>query len=130
MFGSGFFPGFNRRLSDAVPNINRESNLTIFIMAAEKEFERFLQSINLADEYLEQFIKTGYNDLDLLKSFELQEQQDMFNIIGLSTKPGHLLKFKKAIASYDSTRLTAPDKEIRREHDNIPQRFRKVSFFR
>ena len=98
-------------------------------MAAEKEFERFLQSINLADEYLEQFIKTGYNDLDLLKSFELQEQQDMFNIIGLSTKPGHLLKFKKAIASYDSTRLTAPDKEIRREHDNIPQRFRKVSFF-
>ena len=74
---------------------------------------------------MEQSIKTGYNDLDLLKSLELQEKQDMFNIIGLSTKPGHLLKFKKVIASYDSSRLTASDKEIPRELDNIPPKVQK-----
>ena len=43
-------------------------------MAAGNEFERFLQSINLAEEYLDKFIKTGYNDIALLKSLELQEQ--------------------------------------------------------
>ena len=77
---------------------------------------------------MEQFVKTDYNNLDLLKSLELPEQQDMFYITGLSSKPGHLLKFKKALASYDSTRLTATDKEIRREPNNTPPKKVQKSF--
>ena len=101
----------NPILSDTIPNLNRES-ITNINMAAGNEFERFLQSINLAEEYLNKFIKTGYNDIALLKSLESQGQQDMFDLTGLSTKPGHRLKFKKAIASYDNTRfITTQGKE-------------------
>ena len=89
-------------------------------MAAGNEFERFLQSINLTEEYLDKFIKTGYNDIALLKSFESQEQQDMFDLTGLSTKPGHRLKFKKAIASYDSTRFITTQGKKTHDLANIP----------
>ena len=71
--------------------------------ASENEFEAFLQSINLAVEYFERFKETGFDDIDLIKSLEPGELQNMFDMVGLSAKPGHVLKFKKAIAQ-----LTAP----------------------
>lgn len=74
--------------------------LKIIVMAGENEFESFLQSISLAGEYLERFKETGFNDVELVKSLESEEQRQMFDLVGLSAKPGHLLKFKKSIASY------------------------------
>ena len=59
-------------------------------MAAEKEFESFLQSINLAEDYLERFNETGFNDIELVKSLELDEQRQMFDLVGLSGKPRRL----------------------------------------
>lgn len=66
--------------------------------ASENEFEAFLQSINLAVEYFERFKETGFDDIDLVKSLEPGELQHMFDLVGLVAKPGHVLKFKKAIA--------------------------------
>ena len=84
-FPQWFSQRFEPLLSDTIPNINRES-ITNIDMAAGNEFKRFLQSINLAEEYLDKFIKTGYNDIALLKSLESQEQQDMFDLTGLIDK--------------------------------------------
>lgn len=65
--------------------------------ATESAFEAFLKSINLAEEYFEQLKKTGFEDIDLVKSLEPEELQNMFDLVGLSAKPGHVLKFNKAV---------------------------------
>ncbi len=59
----------------------------------------FLDTLKLKDEYLQRFKDTGFDDLNLLKSLSEDERQDMFNLVGLSNKPGHLLKFKKALVA-------------------------------
>ena len=109
----------NPILSNTIPNINQES-ITNINMAAGNEFERFLQSINLAEEYLDKFVKTGYNDMALLKSLESQEQQDIFDLTGLLTKPSHRLKFKKAIVSYDNTSFITTQGKKTHDPANIP----------
>jgi hypothetical protein len=69
-------------------------------MAAKaSEFESFLKSLNFAEEYLQRFVQAGFDDLDLIKSLEPEELQHMFDLVGLSAKPGHVLKFKKAVVS-------------------------------
>lgn len=88
---------------DRVPNIPNNQTMIIdhAIMAAgENEFESFLKSIDLAKEYLERFKETDFDDIGLGKSLESEEQRQMFDLVGLSAKPGHLLKFKKAVAAY------------------------------
>lgn len=95
--------------------------------ASENEFEAFLQSINLAVEYFERFKETGFDDIDLIKSLEPGELQNMFDMVGLAAKPGHVLKFKKAIAQ-----LTAPTPQRTGNVDqsSVPfvRKFKKVSF--
>ncbi len=59
----------------------------------------FLDTLKLKDEYLQRFKDTGFDDLNLLKSLSEDERQDMFSLVGLSNKPGHLLKFKKALVA-------------------------------
>ena len=98
---SDTLPSMSRLETSAIWMIQvKQTYSPVFIMAAEKEFESFLQSINLAEDYLERFNASGFNDIELVKSLELDEQRQMFDLVGLSGKPGHLLKFKKAIASY------------------------------
>lgn len=95
--------------------------------ASENEFVAFLQSINLAVEYFERFKETGFDDIDLIKSLEPGELQNMFDMVGLAAKPGHVLKFKKAIAQ-----LTAPTQQSTRNVDqsSIPQKkVQKSKFF-
>ena len=58
--------------------------------------DMFLDSINLKLEYFQRFKDSGYDDLDLIKSLTDQEYQEMFVLAGMSTKPGHILKFKKS----------------------------------
>jgi hypothetical protein len=60
-------------------------------------FESFLSSLNFTNEYLQRFKDTGFDDMELLKSLNTDELQRMFNLIGLTGKPGHLMKFKKAL---------------------------------
>ena len=72
---------------------------TRIIMANSFDIETFLDSVNLKDEYLQHFKDTGYDDIELVKSLTDEEKQEMFTLVGLSTKPGHLLKFRKALAA-------------------------------
>ena len=43
------------------------------------------------------FEESGYYDLDLLKHAISEELTQMFDIIGMSKKPGHVLKFRKEL---------------------------------
>ena len=72
--------------------------------------EIFLESINLKLEYLERFKDLGYDDLDLIKSLSDQEYQEMFTLVGMSSKPGHILKFKKALSALLAEQTETVDK--------------------
>jgi hypothetical protein len=65
-------------------------------------FEAFLSSLNFAEEYLQRFKDSGFDDIDLIKSLDAEEKQQMFELVGLSKKPGHLLKFKKGLCSLET----------------------------
>ena len=62
------------------------------------DFSSQFESINLAVEYFERFKETGFDGIDLIKSLEPGELQNMFDIVGLAAKLGHVLKFKKVIS--------------------------------
>ena len=66
-------------------------------MALFKTFQDFLASLKLSEQYLERFEESGYDDLDLLKDATSEELIQMFDITGMSKKPGHVLKFKKGL---------------------------------
>jgi hypothetical protein len=54
--------------------------------------------------YLERFKDTGYDDIDLLIDATDEELNQMFDIVTMSTKPGHVLKFKKSLANLKTAR--------------------------
>jgi hypothetical protein len=62
------------------------------------DIDTFLDFVNF--EYLQRFKDSGYDDLDFIKSLADEEHQEMPNLVGMSRKPGHILKFKKAIYIY------------------------------
>ncbi len=64
-------------------------------------FKAFLLSCNFAEEYLQRFKDTGFHDIELNKSLDAEGKQQMFELVGLSKKPGHLLKFKKGLCSLE-----------------------------
>ena len=51
------------------------------------------------DAYSAAFAEYGYDDLELIDSMTDEERQEMFKKVGLTEKPGHLLKFTKALAT-------------------------------
>ncbi len=55
--------------------------------------EAFLSSLNFAEEYLQRFKDTGFDDIELIKSLDAEEKQQMFE---------HLLKFKKGLCSLET----------------------------
>ena len=59
------------------------------------EFASWLTSVGLA-VYEDNFNHHGYNDLDLLKMMNDEEENQMFQILGI-TLHGHVLKLKKCI---------------------------------
>ena len=71
--------------------------------------EAFLSSLNFAEEYLQRFKDTGFDDMELIKSLNAEEMQQMFELVGLSKKLGHLLKFKKGLCSIVETPSTIPN---------------------
>lgn len=77
-------------------------------MADNTTFEAFLSSLNFAEEYLQRFKDTGFDDIELIKSLDAEEKQQMFELVGLSKKPGHLLKFKKGLCSFIETPSMIP----------------------
>ena len=68
-------------------------------MADNNTLEAFLSSLNFAEEYLQRLKDTGFDDMELIKSLNAGEMQQTFELVGLSKKPGHLLKFKKGLCS-------------------------------
>ena len=52
----------------------------------------------------------SYDDLDLVKSLTDQEYQEMFALVGMSAKPGHILKFKKALSTLLAEQTETVDK--------------------
>ncbi len=74
------------------------------------KIDMFLESINLKLEYLQRFKDSGYDDLDLIKSLTDQECQEMFTLVGMSAKPGHILKFKKALSALLAKQTETVDK--------------------
>ena len=70
---------------------------------ADDSFENFLSSLNFT-MYLERFKDTGYDDIDLLIDATDEELNQMFDIVTMSTKPGHVLKFKKSLANLKTAR--------------------------
>ena len=48
-------------------------------------------------EYLDRFNNLGFDDLEFLQSLTDEERQETFIAVGLSVKPGHLVKFRKAL---------------------------------
>lgn len=66
---------------------------------ADESFENFLSSLNFTTLYLDRFKDTGYDDIGLLIDATNEELNQMFDIVGMSTKPGHVLKFKKSLES-------------------------------
>ena len=64
----------------------------------DHSFEAFLSSAKL-DAYSAAFTEYGYDDLELIDSMTDEERQEIFKKVGLTEKPGHLLKFTKALAT-------------------------------
>lgn len=81
-------------------------------MADNTTFEAFLSSLNLTEEYLQRFKDTGFYDLELIKTLNAEERQQMFDLLGLSNKPGHLLKFKKSLCIFLETLETPSNAPI------------------
>ncbi|XP_028418316.1 uncharacterized protein LOC114543598 [Dendronephthya gigantea] len=75
-------------------------------------FANFLSSLNFTALYSDRFKDTGYDDIGLLIDATNEELNQMFDIVGMSTKPGHVLKFKKSLESLKLARTikTAADK--------------------
>ena len=73
----------------------------------DQSFETFILILNFTTLYLQRFKDTGYDDMDLLLSASMDELNQMFDIVGMSTKPGHVLKFKKSLESVKTTRSEA-----------------------
>ena len=63
--------------------------------------DNFISSLKFTEEYLQRFKHTGFDDVELIKIMDAEEKQQMFDLVGLSKKPGHLLKFKKALSSLE-----------------------------
>ena len=64
----------------------------------DHSFEAFLSSVKLG-AYSATFTEYGYDDLELIDSMTDEERQEMFKKVGLTEKPGYLLKFTKALAT-------------------------------
>ena len=95
--------------------------------ASEGKFQAFLKSINLDVEYFERFKETGFDDVDLVKSLEPEELQHMFDLVGLAAKPGHILKFKKAVAQLHAP---TPQRNSNVSQSSVPQKkVQKSKFF-
>ena len=75
-------------------------------MADNNTLEAFLSLLNFAEEYLQRFKDTGFDDMESIKSLNAEEMQQMFELVGLLKKPGHLLKFKKGLCSIVETPST------------------------
>ena len=75
----------------------------------EQSFENFLSTLHLTTLYLQRFIDTGYDDIDLLIDATKDELEQMFDIVGMSTKPGHVLKFKKSLEGLKTMRTKPVD---------------------
>ena len=72
-----------------------------FEMDENLTFEKFISSLKFTEEYLQRFKDTGFDDVELINTMDAEEKQQMFDLVGLSKKPGHLLKFKKALSSLE-----------------------------
>ena len=73
----------------------------------DQSFETFILILNFTTLYLQRFKDTGYDDMDLLFSVSMDELNQMFDIVGMSTKLGHVLKFKKSLESVKTKRSEA-----------------------
>ena len=80
------------------------------------DFKSFLASLGL-QSYFETFYDKGYDDLTFLKTLTAEEKDEMFDQVGLSKKPGHLLKFKKSLKFEDMPN----NKTSHLEQDKIQQ---------
>lgn len=88
-FEAGYEVGFEGESSEY---FEMDENLT---------FENFISSLKFTEEYLHNFKDTGFDDVELIKTMDAEEKQQMFDIVGLSKKPDHLSKFKKALSSLE-----------------------------
>ena len=60
-------------------------------------FSRFPCIPQVFSTISEKLEESGYDDLDLLKDATSEELTQMFDIFGMSKKPGHVFKFKKGL---------------------------------
>lgn len=72
--------------------------------AKESEFLSWLKSIGLS-MYEQNFCQHGYDDLDLLRMMDDDEESQMLQILGI-TLHGHVLKLKKCLRSIRPTSKT------------------------
>lgn len=104
------------------------------INMADNTIESFLSSLNFVEEYLQRFKDSGFDDLELIKSLDTEEKQQMFEVVGLSRKPGHLLKFKKGLCSLEppSTIQTSrgPAESLRNETTTATKTSKSASFIK
>ena len=55
-------------------------------MADNNTLEAFLSLLNFAEEYLQRFKDTGFDDMELIKSLLNAEEMQQFELVGLSKK--------------------------------------------
>ena len=77
-------------------------------MADNNTLEAFLSLLNFAEEYLQRFKDTGFDDMESIKSLNAEEMQQMFELVGLSKKPGYLLKFQERLVQYCRNAINYP----------------------
>ena len=70
-------------------------------MADNNTLEAFLSLLNFAEEYLQRFKDTGFDDMELIKSLLNAEEMQQFELVGLSKKTGPFFKVQERLVQYN-----------------------------